>query len=174
VEYRPAPPFALGARAALLRDPDPRTTLVRGRPLPNAPAGTDCAATPTSPDCAAATRVSYRTSSLFGGWAAVTLDRVGVKLEFLPNRDLDNSYDWSLLSTLDLRLTDRVDVRLQEVHDAYATTSNYPGKTAEILMGAVGYRASDALKLRAGYRYVDTPLRTGGTAVVGLEFRPGM
>lgn len=172
VEFRPVSQLRLGARAALLRDPDPDKTAVLGRPLPNAPAGTTC--TPPGPDCAARTTVAYRTTSLVGGWAAAEIDRVGVKLEYLPNRDLDNSYDWSLLTTLDVRVTNTVDVRLQQVHDAYASVSNFPGKTGNILMVAAGYQASDALRLRAGFRYVDTPNRTGGTVIVGLELRPAL
>lgn len=172
VEFQPAPQLRLGARAAVLRDPDPDRTVILGRPIPGAPAGTTC--TTPNPDCAAQTRVAYRTTSLFGGWAAVDIDRVGVKLELLPNRDLDNSYDWSLLSTLDVRVTDRVGVRLQEVHDTYASVSNFPGKTANIFMAAAGYQVSDALRLRAGFRYVDTPSRSGGTVILGLELRPGL
>ncbi|HEY6101377.1 MAG TPA: hypothetical protein VIW03_18205 [Anaeromyxobacter sp.] len=151
VELQPVPLLDFGIRAAALRDPDPNRTVV-------APG---------------ATRVVYRTTSLVGGWAALVTERVGVKLEYLPNRDLDNSYDWSLLSTLDVRITDKLDVRLQEVHDAYSSVSNFPNRTAEIVMGAAGYQVGDALRLRAGYRYVDAPTRTGGTIIVGLELRPG-
>lgn len=152
VELRPVPLLRIGGRAALLRDPDPSRTVV-------------------SPG---ATNVVYRTTSLVGGWGAVEIDRLGVKLEYLPNRDLDNSYAWSLLSTLEVRLTDRLAVRLEEIHDAYSSSSNFPARTAEIVMGAARYQVSEALGLRAGYRYVDAPTRTGGTVIVGLEVRPGI
>jgi hypothetical protein len=152
VELRPVPILRIGGRAALLRDPDPNRTVV-------APG---------------ATNVVYRTTSLLGGWGAVDIDRVGVKLEYLPNRDLDNSYDWSLLSTLDVRLTDRLAIRLEEIHDEYAAVSNFRGRTAEIVMGAARYQVNEALRVRAGYRYVDAPSRTGGTVIVGLELRPGI
>lgn len=156
VEYRAAPLLRLGARTALLRDPDPARTTIKGR------------------NGATATSVSYRTTSLVGGWARLDLDRVGLALEYLPNRDLDNSYGWSLLTTLDLRVTSTVDVRLQEIHDTYSSSSNYPGKTAEILMAAAGYRVNDALRFRGGFRWVDAPSRSGGTLIVGLELRPGL
>ncbi len=156
VEYSPIAAVTLAARAALLRDPDPNLTVIQ-----------------TSPT-AAPTHVVYRVTTLVGGSAALDLRRVGLKVEYLPNRDLDTSYAWSILSTLDLAVTDRIDLRLQQVHDAYAAVSRFHGKTADIAMGAVGWAVSDALRLRAGYRYVDVPDRWGGTVIVGLELRPGL
>lgn len=161
VQVRPAPPLRLGVRAALLRDPDPDATAILGRQVPGAAPGT----------LAPRTRVAYRTTSLLGGFGALELDEVSVKLEYLPNRDLDNSYDWSLLTTVDLRLLAWLELRLQQVHDAYAPVSNFPGRTAEIWMGAASFAVSEALRLRAGYRHVDSPARTGGTVVAGLEWR---
>ncbi|HET7827003.1 MAG TPA: hypothetical protein VFK90_16830 [Anaeromyxobacter sp.] len=163
VELRPVSFFSLGGRAALLRDPDPDQTLIKGRGSPSLPAGTT----------AQATNVVYRTTSLIGGWAAVEVGRVGAKVEYLPNRDLDNSYAWSLLSTLDVRITDKLAVRLQQVHDSYASVSRFNGRTADIAMGEVGYAMSDALRLRAGYRYVDVPDRWDGVIIAGFELRPG-
>ncbi len=165
VEIQPVAQLRVGARAAALRDPDPNKTEILGRPPPGSAPGTPGAS---------ATNVVYRTTSLVGGWAAVDVDRVGVKLEYLPNRDLDNSYDWSLLTTLDLRLLGWLDVRLQEVHDAYASVSNFPGKTAEIVMGTAGIAVGESLRFRGGFRYVDAPTRTGGTVIVGLELRTGI
>jgi hypothetical protein len=171
--FRATPQLTLAARAAVLRDPDPKQTEIRDRPIPGSPpsppGGNVCDAPAI---CATRTSVVYRTTSLVGGSAALDLERVGVKLEYLPNRDLDNSYSWSLLSTLDLRLSDRFEVRLQEVHDAYSSLSNFPGHTAEIAMGVAGYKVSEAFRVRAGYKYVDAPTRTGGTVLVGLELRP--
>jgi hypothetical protein len=151
VELRPVSFVSLGGRAALLRDPDPNRTVVGP----------------------GVTNVAYRTTSLLGGWAGVEVGRVGVKVEYLPNRDLDNSYAWSLLSTLDVRVTEKLGVRLQQVHDSYASVSRFRGQTADIAMGEVGYALSDALRLRAGYRYVDVPDRWDGVAIVGFELRPG-
>ncbi len=156
VEYRPVNEVILAGRAAVLRDPDPNATFIHE--------------TPGDPP----TRVVYRETALIGGSAAVELRRVGLKVEYLPNRDLDNSYAWSILSTLDLRFTDRLDMRLQQVHDSYSTVSRFAGKTADIAMGVVGYTVNDALRLRAGYRYVDVPDRWGGTVIAGMEYRPGL
>lgn len=169
VELQPLAQLRVGARAAILRDPDPGRTAILGRPDPNRPPP---APTLPRPD-ALATNVVYRTTSLVGGWAAIDLERIGVRLEYLPNRDLDNSYAWSLLSTLDLRLLPWLDLRLQEVHDAYASVSSFPGRTAEIAMGTARFVVSETLRFRAGYRYVDAPSRAGGTVIAGVELRAG-
>jgi hypothetical protein len=164
VEVRPLPQLRLAARAAGLRDPDPGRTEIKGRPLPGNAAVN-----------ATRTHVVYRTTSLLGGWGALDLGRAALKLEYLPNRDLDNSYDWSLLATVDLRLLAWLDLRLQEVHDEYAAVSNFPGRTAEIWMAAAGFAVSEGVRLRAGARYVDIPAPAGRTtrtvAIVGLEWR---
>lgn len=163
VEVWPARSIHLGVRAALLRDPDPDKTEILGRPSPIT--GID----------AAATNVVYQTQSLVGGWGELALERVGVKVEYLPNRDLDSSYDWSLLSTLWLRPTPSLEIKLEEVHDTYANASSFAGQTADIYMGTVGYRMSEVLRLRGGYRYVDGPTggRSGGTLIAGVEWRTG-
>jgi hypothetical protein len=164
VEVRPVRPLGLGLRAALLRDPDPQTTEIAGRQVNGAPPGT----------VATRTKVAYRTTSLVGGWGAVELEPASLKVEVLPNRDLDDSYDWSLLTTLDVRLHRRLDLRLQQVHDTYSSASNFPGQTADIWMAAARYAATDAVRLRAGYRYVDAPSRAGGTVILGVEWRTGL
>jgi hypothetical protein len=169
LEVRVLPQLRVAARAAALRDPNPNYTQVRGRPVP-----TDRAVT------AASTRVDYRWTGLVGGWAALDLGRVAAKVELLPNRDLDDSYAWSLLSTVDLRLTRAADLRLQHVHDEYSSVSTFRGRTAEIYMAAAGYAVTGALRLRGGYRWVDTPAydragRSGyGTVLVGAEWRTAL
>jgi hypothetical protein len=174
VEVRPVPQVTLAGRAAVLRDPDPNATTIIGRKLPTPPATANCSLPPIDPQCfATQTSVKYRTTSLIGGSAAVDLERVGAKVEYLPNRDLDNSYDWSILSMLEVRLTNRFAIRLEEVHDVYSSVSNFSGRTAEIMMGAAHYQVSEAFGVRGGYRYVDAPTRTGGTIIVGVELRPG-
>lgn len=164
VEVRPLPQLRLAARAAALRDPNPGRTEIKGRPLPGNPAVN-----------ATQTRVAYRNTSLVGGSAAVDLGRAALKAEYLPNRDLDNSYDWSLLTTLDLKLLAWLDLRLQQVHDRYASVSNFPGRTADIWMAAAGVALSEGVRLRAGLRYVDVPApvdrTTRAVAILGFEWR---
>ncbi|HSM92198.1 MAG TPA: hypothetical protein VLT47_04870 [Anaeromyxobacteraceae bacterium] len=162
LEVRPLPPLRLKVIAAVLRDPDPRRTEISGR------------VSPVTGVVAPRTDVVYRSTSLLGGAAAVVLDRVSAEVQVLPNRDLDNGYSWSLLSTVDLRATPWLDVRLQEVHDVYSSVSNYPGRTGEIYMGAAVFKLSEPLRLRGGLRWVDEPTRSGGTAIVGVEWRTGL
>jgi hypothetical protein len=163
VELRVLPGLRLGVRAAALRDPDPGKTAIRGRnPADKATPATQ-------------TKVVYRTTQLVGGWGALELGRAALKLELLPNRDLDNSYAWSLLTTLDVTLLSWLDVRLQQVHDRYASISSFSGRTADIWMAAAGFRLSEAVRLRAGYRHVDLPAQAGRTTrdigIVGFEWR---
>lgn len=164
LEVRVLPQLRLAGRAAALRDPDPARTEIAGRPGPANPAVN-----------ATSTRVVYRTTSLVGGWGAVEIGAAALKVEYLPNRDLDNSYDWSLLSTLDLKLLSWLDLRLQQVHDTYASVSNFPRRTADIWMAAAGVAVAEGTRLRAGLRYVDTPAPAGRTTravgIVGLEWR---
>jgi hypothetical protein len=162
LEVRPITALRLRAIGAILRDPDPRKTEIAGR------------TSPVTGTTALRTDVVYRTTSLLGGAAALKLDRVGLEVMVLPNRDLDNGYAWSILSTVDLHAASWLDVRLQEVHDRYSNLSNYPGRTAEIYMAAAVFKVSEALRLRGGFRYVDAPTRRGGTAIVGLEWRTGL
>jgi hypothetical protein len=162
VELQPVRPLRLRLIGAVLRDPDPRRTEIAGR------------TSPVTGAVATRTDVVYRTTSLLGGAAALDLGRASLEVQYLPNRDLDNGYAWSLLSTLDLHATPWLDVRLQEVHDEYSSVSNYPGKTAEIYMAAAVYKLSEALRLRGGFRWVDAPTRVGGTAIVGFEWRTGL
>lgn len=162
VEVWPLRTVHLGVKAALLRDPDPNQTEIKGRPISGNPGS-----------LATATNVVYQTQTLVGGWAEVAFAPVGAKVEYLPNRDLDGSYDWSLLSTLWFRPIPALVIRLEEVHDTYSNVSSFPGQTADIYMGTVGYELNAALSLRGGYRYVDAPNRTGGTLILGLEWRTG-
>jgi hypothetical protein len=162
LEVRPIGQLRLRVIAAVLRDPDPRRTEILGR------------TSPVTGAVAPQTNVVYRTTSLLGGAAAVVLERVSLELQYLPNRDLDNGYAWSLLSTADIRVTSRLDVRLQEVHDEYSSVSNYAGKTGEIYMAAGVFKLTEAVRLRGGFRYVDAPSRRGGTAILGFEWRTGL
>jgi hypothetical protein len=175
LELRVLPQLRVAARAAALRDPDPNGFQMRGRLIPGTGGTTGVPAA-----YYAGTRFAYRWSSLVGGWAQLDLARVSGRVEYLPNRDLDNSYAWSLLSTLDLRLTARADLRLQHVYDRYSSLSSFRGRTAEIYMAAAGYALTDSLRVRGGYRHVDTPSYTGpgrsayGSLILGMEWRSAL
>lgn len=162
VEVRPLDALRLTGIVAALRDPDPSRTEILGR------------RSPVTGAAATATRVDYRVTSLLGGAAAVDLGRIAVELRYLPNRDLDNSYRDSILTTIDLRVHERASLRLQQVHDWYGAHSNYAGRTADIVLGEAAYDLSPSLQVRGGYRYVDAPTRTGGTILLGLGLRTGI
>ncbi len=153
----PYEPLRLTAFAAVLRDPDPGATRILGR------------------NGATATSVAYRNTSLFGGAAAVVGDRWNAELRFIPNRDLDDSYDWSLLSTLGFDVVGgALGFKLQHVYDAYSGVSNYPGRSANIFMGQVLWRVGSGLAAGAGLKWVDAPTRQGATLLASLEYRTGL
>ncbi len=162
VELRPVRALRLTGIAAALRDPDPNLTEIAGRTSPRTGA------------VASATRVDYRVTSLAGGAAALDLGRIAVELRWLPNRDLDNSYRDSVLTTVDLRVREGASLRFQQVHDWYGAHSNYPGRTADIALGEAAFAVSPSLELRAGYRWVDAPTRRGGTVLFGAGLRTGI
>src|SRR5207244_8835025 len=101
VEARLGGGFTAGITAAVLRDPDPAQTLILGRPVPGAPAGTVCPAA-GQPDCASATSVAFRNELLLGGSLSYEADAWGVGVKYIPNRDLDSGFDWSIISRLDV------------------------------------------------------------------------
>ncbi len=151
----PDSPLRLSMFVAALRDPDPNATRIAGR------------------GGALATSVVYRTTSLVGGAVALEGERWGAEVRYLPNRDLDNSYDWSLLSMLDLRPVESLGIRLQHVYDTYANASNYPGRVANIGMAQARWRLHPRLSVGAGYKYVEAPTRRGGTVLLSLEYGTG-
>jgi hypothetical protein len=98
---------------ALLRDPDPDKTEIKGRNNTATAAGT---ATQTS--------VVYRTTSLLGGALEMEKGRWQGEIKYLPNRDLDNSYDYSFLTNVAYRFTSKISVRADYVYDKYSSQSN--------------------------------------------------
>lgn len=152
----PFEPLRLTAFAAVLRDPDPGATRILGR------------------NGATATSVAYRNTSLFGGAVALDGGRWNAEVRFIPNRDLDNSYDWSLLSTVGFSAGESLGFRLQHVYDTYSSVSNYAGRGANVLMGQALYQVGFGLAVGAGLKYVDAPTRQGATLLASLEYRTGL
>ncbi len=152
----PFEPLRLTAFAAVLRDPDPGATRILGR------------------NGATATSVVYRNTSLLGGAAALEGGRWNAEVRFIPNRDLDNSYDWSLLSTVGLAVGDALGFRLQHVFDSYSGASNYAGRSANIFMGQAFYRVGLGVTAGAGLKVVDAPTRQGATLLAWMEYRTGL
>lgn len=148
---------------AVLRDPDPDRTTIKGRPLPN-----------NILVLATATDVRYQTSTLIGG--AVELDSgpwsAGVK--YLPNRDLDSSYSYSIFSKLEYSFTDRFRGRLDHLYDKYSDESSYSRKDANVYMGSFYYELSDGTEVGFGYKHMDLPTKDDDTGFISLTYKTGV
>jgi hypothetical protein len=148
---------------ALLRDPDPEETEIQGRDNPNTSEGT-----------ATETDIVYRTSFLLGGGLELVLNKWEAELKILPNRDLDNSYDYSLLTNVSYRFTDKLTGRLDYVYDKYSSESNFADETAHVYMASGFYEITARIKIGAGYKHLDLPDRTEDTGFVSLQFKTGL
>lgn len=172
--------FVAGAFGALLRDPDPARTLINGRPVPGAPAGTICPGA-GSGSCAAATSVAFRNEVLVGGSLGYDSDGWGASVKYIPNRDLDAGFSWSVVSSLDLRPLELLSFNLQWILDQYSTSSGplFAGNYGNIYWGTARYQVLPALAVSAGLKWVanPSPASTTGTAtrndatlLVSLEY----
>jgi tetratricopeptide (TPR) repeat protein len=182
VELRLGQGFSTTAMAAVLVDPDPKKTTIKGRPLPTAPAGTVC----PSADCATATSVTTRTELLVGGGVAYRVEHFSASVRYLPNRDLDSGYAWSVLSGLELRPLERLSFDLQWILDRYSSVSGptFAGKDGNIYWARARYELAPALALGGGFKYVKNPspastsptagARSDATLLLDVEWRTGL
>jgi len=173
--------FTAGIAASLLRDPDPAATLILDRPVPGAPAGTVCPGA-GQPNCAAATSVVYRNEFLVGGGLSYQADAWGAGVKFIPNRELDSGFDWSIISSLDLRPVDRLSFNFQWVFDRYSTSAGpaFAGQNGNIWWATVRYQLTRPLALGAGVKWVSNPspadvnttsTRNDPTFLLNVEYR---
>jgi len=181
VEARLGGGFTATITAALLRDPDPAATLILGRPVPGAPAGTVCSA-PGQTNCAAATNVTFRNEFLLGGALSYQADAWGIGVKYIPNRDLDSGFDWSIISSLDLRPIDKLSFNFQWVFDRYSTSSGpaFAGQNGNIWWITGRYQLTRPLAIGAGVKWVTNPspadvtgtaTRNDPTVLVNLDYR---
>jgi hypothetical protein len=181
VEARLGGGFSAGITASLLRDPDPGATLILDRPVPGAPAGTICPAAGPA-NCATATSVVFRNEFLVGGSLSYAADAWGASVKFIPNRDLDSGFDWSIISSLDLRPIDRLSFNFQWVFDRYSTSAGpaFAGQSGNIWWTTVRYQLARPLALGGGVKWVSNPgpadvnstsTRNGPTLLLNLEYR---
>jgi len=153
---------------AILRDPDPDKTRIKGRTLnvPQGPAG-------SPPVKAASTDIQYQIEALLGAGVEYSKDRWDGYIKLLPNRDLDSSYSYSILAGVGYRSTDRIRGKLDFVHDKYSSNSTYSGKTANVYLISGFYRLSDRIDLGAGYKYLDLPTGKENTGFFTASLKTG-
>lgn len=176
----------LTGMAAVLSDPDPARTTIKGRPVPGAPAGTVCTPGAPSPDCAASTAVVKRRELLVGGGGTWRTAPFTASLRIIPNRDLDSSYAWSILSGLELRPVERLSLDLQWTFDRYSSVSGptFAGKNGNILWMRARCQLTPGLALGGGFKYVNNPgpastsptagTRSAATLLLDVEWRTGL
>ena len=148
---------------AILRDPDPDKTQIKGRDL-NRPIG--------SP--APSTNIEYQTQSLLGGGVEYSRKKYNAELKYLPNRDLDSSYSWSVLAGFGYDFTDRVAGRLDYVHDKYSSKSFNAGKTANVYLASVFYKVDNRTDLGFGAKHIDLPAGNDETVFLTVKYKLGI
>jgi hypothetical protein len=186
-ELRLGQGFSITGMAAVLVDPDPARTTIKDRRLPSVPAGTvTCGPGVVRPECATVTHVVTRTELLVGGGAAYRAEPFTASVRYIPNRDLDSGYAWSILSALELRPAERLTFDLQWILDRYASASGpaYAGKNGNILWAHAGYQLTPALALGGGLKYVNNPspastsptagTRADATVLLDVTWRTGL
>jgi hypothetical protein len=162
--------FHLWGTGAMLYDPNPNLTVVA-----NSPSNTTLL--PTS--------VVYRYDFLYGAGASYEGSIWSLGARFLTNRDLDASYDWSIISRFTLQPVDRLSIDLQWIFDRYSAASGspYAGNFGHILWGEVGYEVLRGLVLSAGAKYVNNPGPTSVTngsprsdfsLLLNLQYKTGL
>lgn len=164
VYYRtPLDFLSLKVMYAILRDPDPAKTEIKGRDNVHTPAGV---ATQTS--------VIYRTSSLLGGGLELAAGRWEAGVLYLPNRDLDQSYRYSILTNVRYHVTEKLTGGLDYVYDVYSPDSNFSGETARVYMASATYDVSPRFRVGTGLKYIDLPDRNDTTGFVTLRLKTGV
>lgn len=159
----PIPQLRAKVFTSILRDPDPNTTTIIG--FANQAIG---------PTAATATTVNFRNTSLFGGAVQYVAPQWNLETKYMQNRDLDNSYDFSLLNKFSYQLTDESALQLDYVHDVFSNQSNLRGNTANVYMASYYKQHSKDIKYGFGLKHIGVPNNTQDTAFVYLQFRSGV
>jgi hypothetical protein len=151
------------AMFALLRDPDSKKTEIKGRNNPN-----------TSLGIAASTDIQYQIQSLLGVGAEYVRGKWNAEFKYLPNRDLDSSYRYSLLAGVGYEFTDKISGRFDYVYDEYSSESNYPGKTAKVYLASVFYKLNPTIDLGVGYKFIDLPTQDDNAGFLTIAYKTGL
>jgi tetratricopeptide (TPR) repeat protein len=135
--------FGISATAALLRDPNPNLTKVAN----------------TTAALGGPTNVVYRLDWLYGGGVSYDAPRWNAGVQALSNRDLDTSFDWSVLSSLQILPFDWLSIDLQWILDHYAAGAGapYAGNLGNVVWAECSMDIFPPLRVSAGVKYVNNP-----------------
>jgi hypothetical protein len=159
----PNPKVRAKVFATLLRDPDPNKTEIKGFDNPW-----------TAQGVASATSVVNRTTSLLGGAVQYVEDKWNVEVKYMQNRDLDNSYDYSLLGKFTYRLDDARSVQIDHVHDRFSNQSNLRGKTADVYLASYFQQISPDTKCGFGLKHIGVPNFNQNTGFIYIQYKTGV
>lgn len=148
---------------ALLVDPDPNKTTIKGRSL-NMPLG----------QVATSTSVKYQTQSLLGGGAEFVKGKWNAELKYIPNRDLDRSYSWSVFAGAGYDFTDKITGRFDYLHDKYSSRSAFSGKTANVYLASLFYKWTQSVDLGVGYKYIELPTKNENAGFLTVAYKTGL
>jgi tetratricopeptide (TPR) repeat protein len=144
-------PLQLRLQSAVLRDPDPNRTFVdKGNGI----------VTPV-----------YGLQYLVGGGADLSFRRYEAQLLVLPNRDLDRSTNYSLLSALTVPLSRDLQLRSGYIFDHYSNQSAFAGKIAQVYNLGFSWKMARWMELSAGGKVVRRPIRDDQAVYVTTSFR---
>ena len=170
----------LGVTGGALRDPGPRRTRIVGRPDPTVPQPLP----PQAPILATETRVVYRVEPLVGGFVGWEADRWSLEVRGLTNRDLDESYAFSAITSAGWQPTERVEISLAWILDRYGKQSSFPDRIGNVLWASGRYwLVPDRLALGGGAKWVNNPSpksrtdagwRNDPTLLLSVEYRTGI
>lgn len=149
--------------AAILRDPDPDKTEIKGRDNPQ-----------TSSGVATTTNVVFKSSSLLGVVVEYVKDKWELEVKFLENRDLDESYDYSLLNKFIYRLDAEKILRLDYVYDKFSDQSSLSGQTADVTMISYYQQYSPKYKFGVGFKHISVPNQDEDAVFISLQIKTGV
>lgn len=147
----------------LLRDPDPYKTEIKGFNNPW-----------TAQGVAPATSIVNRTTSLLGGSLQYVEDRWSFEAKYLQNRDLDNSYNYSLLNKFIYRLDDTRSLQFDHVHDEYSGQSYLRGQSANVYLASYYQQISPDIKYGLGIKHIGVPNFNQNTGFVYVQYKTGV
>ncbi len=152
IDYQTAwKPLSLQLKAATLRDPDPDRTVVDKTNHIVIPA--------------------YGKQFLAGGGGTFTFPRFEANVLILPNRDLDRSTSYSLLSACAVILHKDLKLRAGHVYDSYSNQSVFSGRIAQVYNAGLSWRPSRWSEISFGGKVVRRPVRNDQAIYVTTRFR---
>lgn len=144
-------PLSLQLKAAALRDPDPDRTVVDKANHIVVPV--------------------YGKQFLLGGGGTVSLSRFEANTLVLPDRDLDRSTSYSILSSCTISLRENLRLRAGHVYDNYSNKSVFSGQIAQVYNAGLSWRAARWSEISFGGKVVRRPVRNDQAIYITTRFR---